>query len=144
MEVWRDIPGQKGRYQVSNKCGVRSSLQCKKGEAWRTKSVFMFWGKRVVSLHLRGDGRSTRVPVAELVQQAFPDMQNNMKEASAATTAPCPSVTPVASADQTAAKMILALKKLGPLIDLNDIEQTLHAYCRLRELLPAINSRREI
>jgi len=127
MEQWKDIKGHEGRYQVSNKGGVRSLLRRPEGGESTDKVVSLYGDKRVVYLMI--NRKNTRLRVDLLVKKAFSVIAADKAEGVNTLTMPSPSV------EQEAMKMVLALKKLGPVLDLNDTKQALYACSRIKELL---------
>lgn len=125
-EDWRDVVGQEGRYLVSKAGGVRSLLRRPEGEEYTAKVVSLYGGKRVVYFCINGKQRRFRVD--RLVQQAFSVIGVD-KAVVNTQSMPSPYV------EQEAMKMILALKELGPVIDLNDTKQALYACSLVKELL---------
>jgi len=126
MEEWRDVVGQEGRYQVSDKGGIRSLLRRPEGEEYTAKVVSLYGGKRVVYFSINGKQRRFRVD--RLVQQAFSVIGIDMAVVNTQNM-PSPYV------EQEAMKMILALKELGPVLDFNDTKQALYACSRIKEIL---------
>jgi len=126
-EEWRDVVGQYGRYQVSNKENVRSLLRRPEGEEHTVKRVSLYGGKRVV--YLMTHGKSTRKRVDLLARQAFSATETDNAEGADYALALS------SSAEQAAMRIVLALKKLGPVLDLTDTKQALYACSRIKELL---------
>lgn len=69
MEVWKDIAGYQGRYQVSDLGNVKSLNYSRKGVAQLLKPVLKSTGYYVVSL--RVNGRQKQFYVHRLVADAF-------------------------------------------------------------------------
>lgn len=74
-EVWRDIPGYEGKYQVSNIGNVRSLHYRNTNKAQRLNSVINEGGYNIVGLSK--DGKSKQYKVHRLVAEAFIPNPNN-------------------------------------------------------------------
>jgi len=129
MEEWRDIAGYEGRYQVSNMGRVRS---LRAGE-YSAKKVSRYGARLIVYLNKGGIGK--RVGVSSLIAQAFPGSTVDKAEACSVL------VTPRSYVEDVATEIILALKRIGPVINFNDTEQTLNAYSQIKVLLTAKHGR---
>lgn len=77
-EIWRDIPGFEGRYQVSNFGNVMSFLKSKKyqNKPHLMKQQIINSGYKIVCLNIRKQ-RARNYPVHRLVAMAFLDNPNN-------------------------------------------------------------------
>lgn len=69
IEIWKDIVGYEGKYQVSNTGKVRSLNYHKSGNSREMTHGFSSKGYPVVAL--RKDGKSTTIAVHRLVAMAF-------------------------------------------------------------------------
>lgn len=73
-EIWRDVVGYEGRYQVSNLGNVKSTIFSKKGKEYL---LSLLNGKDYLLVKLRKDGKGKMHRVHRLVAEAFIDNPNN-------------------------------------------------------------------
>lgn len=74
-EVWRDVVGYEGRYQVSNYGNVKSIIFSKNGKEF---SLSLLNGKDYLLVKLYKDGKGSMQRVHRLVAEAFIDNPDNL------------------------------------------------------------------
>ena len=84
QEIWKDIEGYEGYYQVSNLGRVKSlerkTKQHHNSVRTQPERILKSWIKRYESVILCKDSKTKKVPIHRLVAKAFLPNENNLPE----------------------------------------------------------------